>query len=108
MLAYDAKASELAALLGQLGFRKTGVHRSKDVERWFARAHRARHQCEPDGFAHSLYLIHGAGVCAVAIDVDDAGRTVQRAEALRVRTFYEPATTSFRRSPPWAQVARIS
>src|SRR5271169_6785390 len=30
----EAKARDLAALLGQLGFRKTGSHRSKDVERW--------------------------------------------------------------------------
>ncbi len=30
----EEKARDLAALFGQLGFRKTGAHRSKDVERW--------------------------------------------------------------------------
>src|SRR5258705_488304 len=32
----EAKAKDLSALFGQLGFRKTGSHRSKDVERWAA------------------------------------------------------------------------
>ncbi|HKU06960.1 MAG TPA: TIM barrel protein [Bradyrhizobium sp.] len=85
----DAKAGELAALLAQLGFRKTGVHRSKDVERWSQGHIELVINCEPDGFAHSHYITHGAGVCALAIDVDDAGRTMQRAEALKARTFYQ-------------------
>ena len=46
--------------------------------------------CEPDGFAHSHYVTHGPGVCAIAIDVDDAGKTMARAEALKARTFYQP------------------
>jgi 4-hydroxyphenylpyruvate dioxygenase len=46
--------------------------------------------CEPDGFAHSHYITHGPGVCAIAIDVDDAGKTMARAEALKAHTFYSP------------------
>jgi hypothetical protein len=46
--------------------------------------------CEPDGFAHSHFVAHGPGVCAIAIDVDDAGSTMARAEALQARTFYQP------------------
>ena len=30
----EAEGRDLIALFGQLGFRKTGAHRSKDVERW--------------------------------------------------------------------------
>ena len=85
----DAKASELAALLGQLGFRKTGAHRSKDVERWSQGQIDLVINCEPHGFAHSHYLTHGAGVCAIAIDVDNAGAAMTRAEALQAHTFYQ-------------------
>jgi 4-hydroxyphenylpyruvate dioxygenase len=84
----EAKARDLAALLGQLGFRRTGSHRSKDVERWSQGAIDLVINCEPDGFAHSHYITHGPGVCAIAIDVDDAGQTMTRAEALHARTFY--------------------
>jgi 4-hydroxyphenylpyruvate dioxygenase len=86
----ETKAKELSALFGQLGFRKTGSHRSKDVERWSQGNIELVINCEPDGFAHSHYLTHGPGVCAIAIDVDDAGKTMKRAEALKAHTFYSP------------------
>src|SRR5204863_6011309 len=35
-------------------------------------------------------LTHGAGVCAIAIDVDNAGAAMTRAEALQAHTFYQP------------------
>src|SRR5204863_549650 len=34
-------------------------------------------------------LTHGAGVCAIAIDVDNAGAAMTRAEALQAHTFYQ-------------------
>jgi 4-hydroxyphenylpyruvate dioxygenase len=86
----EDKARDLAALFGQLGFRRSGAHRSKDVERWSQGHIDLVINCEPDSFAHSHYLAHGPGVCAIAIDVDDAGKTMARAEALQARTFYQP------------------
>ena len=86
----EAKARNLSALLGQLGFRKTGSHRSKDVERWSQGHIELVINCEPDGFAHSHYVTHGPGVCAIAIDINDAGKTMARAEALKAHTFYQP------------------
>ena len=86
----EAKAGDLATLLSQLGFRRTGSHRSKDVERWSQGKIELVINCEPDGFAHAHYVTHGPGVCAIAIDVDDAGKTMTRAEALKARTFYSP------------------
>jgi 4-hydroxyphenylpyruvate dioxygenase len=86
----EAKARSLSALFGELGFRRTGSHRSKDVERWSQGNIDLVINCEPDGFAHSHYITHGAGVCAIAIDVDDVGKTMTRAEALKARTFYQP------------------
>ena len=86
----EEKANDLAALFGQLGFRKTGAHRSKDVERWSQGHIDLVINCEPDGFAHSHFVAHGPGVCAIAVDVDDAGSIMARAEALKARTFYQP------------------
>jgi 3-dehydroshikimate dehydratase len=86
----EAKASDLANLFGQLGFRKTGQHRSKAVERWSQDKIELVINCEADGFAHSHYITHGPGVCAIALDVDNAGHTMARAEALKARTFYQP------------------
>src|ERR1700716_296570 len=86
----EAKAKDLSALFGQLGFRKIGSHRSKDVERWSQGNIELVINREPDGFAHSHYITHGPGVCAIAIDVDDAGKTMKRAEAVNAHTFYQP------------------
>jgi 4-hydroxyphenylpyruvate dioxygenase len=86
----ETKAKDLSTLFGQLGFRKTGSHRSKDVERWSQGDIDLVINCEPDGFAHAHYLTHGPGVCAIAIDVDDAAIAMKRAEALKAVTFYQP------------------
>jgi 4-hydroxyphenylpyruvate dioxygenase len=86
----EIKAKDLSALFGQLGFRKTGSHRSKDVERWSQGNIELVINCEPDGFAHSHYVTHGPGVCAIAIDVDDSAKTMARAEALKAHTYYSP------------------
>jgi 4-hydroxyphenylpyruvate dioxygenase len=86
----EAKASDLADLFGQLGFRKTGQHRSKAVERWSQGGIELVINCEADGFAHSHYITHGPGVCAIALDVDRADRAMDRAEALKTRTFSQP------------------
>jgi 4-hydroxyphenylpyruvate dioxygenase len=86
----EAKAGDLAGLFSQLGFRKTGEHRSKAVERWSQGKVELVINFEADGFAHSHYITHGPGVCAIALDVDSAAHTMARAEALRARTFYQP------------------
>jgi len=86
----ETKAAALAELFGQLGFRRTGQHRSKAVERWSQGSIELVINCETDGFAHSHYITHGPGVCAIALDVDHADRAMQRAQALKTRTFYQP------------------
>jgi 4-hydroxyphenylpyruvate dioxygenase len=86
----ETKATDLATLLSQLGFRKTGAHRSKDVERWSQGAIELVINSEPDGFAHSHYVTHGPGVCAIALDVGNTKQAMARAEALQARTFYQP------------------
>jgi 3-dehydroshikimate dehydratase len=86
----ESKAAALASLFGQLGFRKTGQHRSKAVERWSQGAIELVINSNPTGFAHSHYVTHGPGVCAIGLDVADAGRIMARAEALRAKTFHQP------------------
>jgi 4-hydroxyphenylpyruvate dioxygenase len=86
----EAKAAELGTLFSQLGFRETGKHRSKAVERWSQGKVELVINYETNCFAHSHYVTHGPGVCAIALDVDDASRTMARAEVLKARTFYSP------------------
>jgi 3-dehydroshikimate dehydratase len=42
---------------------------------------------EPEGFAHSAYVMHGLSVCDVGLRVEDAEATVTRARALDAETF---------------------
>ncbi|MGC2775652.1 MAG: TIM barrel protein [Bradyrhizobium sp.] len=86
----EDKAEALAAMFGQLGFRNTGRHRSKAVQRWSQGAIELVINCEPASFAHSHYVTHGAGVCAIALDVDSADRAMARAQSLKTRTFVQP------------------
>jgi len=86
----EPKAEGLATLFGQLGFRRTGQHRSKAVERWSQGGIELVINREPSGFAHSHYVTHGPGVCAIGLDLDDAGRIMARAEALKAKTFHQP------------------
>ena len=86
----EAKAAGLAALFSQLGFRRTGQHRSKAVERWSQGGIELVINRNPSGFAHSHYVTHGPGVCAIGLDVADAGRIMARAEALKAKTFHQP------------------
>ncbi len=86
----EEKADDLTALFRQLGFRQTGQHRSKAVQRWSQGTIELVVNCEAHGFAHSHYITHGAGVCAIAIEVDDVAATMARAEALHTKTFYQP------------------
>jgi 4-hydroxyphenylpyruvate dioxygenase len=85
----EDKAEDLAALFLQLGFQHSGQHRSKAVQRWTQGDIELVINCESHGFAHSHYVTHGAGVCAIALEVDHVGAVMQRAEALRTKTFHQ-------------------
>lgn len=86
----EDKAGDLAALFGQLGFTQTGQHRSKAVQRWTQGQIDLVINCESHGFAHSHYITHGPGVCAIALEIDDVDTAMARAEALHTRTFHQP------------------
>jgi 4-hydroxyphenylpyruvate dioxygenase len=89
--AVDAESAlQLATFFARLGFRQTGKHASKAVERWSQGGIDLVINCETDGFAHAHYITHGPGVCAIALTVDDVARTMARADALGARPFHQP------------------
>ncbi len=86
----DDEADELRPVFSAMGFRHTGQHQSKSVERWHQGAINLIINTEADGFAHAHRITHGPGVCAIALMVDDVGETMSRAERLAADTFRQP------------------
>jgi 4-hydroxyphenylpyruvate dioxygenase len=84
------RGAELTGLLSQLGFVLTGKHRSKSVEHWAQGDIDLVVNYEQTGFAHSHYVTHGSGVCAVAMKVDEPLAVMSRAEALKASLFRQP------------------
>ncbi len=82
---HDAERFERT--LRGLGFRKAGVHRSKAVTRWRQGDINIVLNAENEGFAHSFHITHGTSVCALALKVDDARATADRALALLDQPF---------------------
>ncbi|MBR0696958.1 bifunctional sugar phosphate isomerase/epimerase/4-hydroxyphenylpyruvate dioxygenase family protein [Bradyrhizobium lablabi] len=87
-------ASGLAKLLSDLGFRLTGRHRSKAVERWSQGIINLLINSSEDSFARSHYVTHGSGVCAIALEVDNVAALMKRADALQATTFRQPVGPS--------------
>jgi len=83
----EASAPRFEALVRGLGFRRTGVHRSKAVTRWSQGSINLVLNAEKEGFAHSYNIVHGASVCAIALQVDDAAAAMDRAQLLLDQPF---------------------
>src|SRR5215475_594231 len=83
-------AAGLAELFRELGFRLTGRHRSKGVERWSQGSINLLINASDNSFAQSHYRVHGSGVCAIGLEVDDVATTMDRADALKAITFRQP------------------
>ncbi len=77
-------------VLTGLGFQKAGRHRSKAVTRWRQGDINIVINAEKEGFAHSFNITHGTSVCALALRVDDAPGTVDRAVTLLDQPFQQP------------------
>ena len=78
----DNAADDLAQFFAGLGFKHTGLHRSKAVSRWTQGTISLVINREKEGFAHSHYITHGPSVCAIGLKVDSAEATLSRAEKL--------------------------
>lgn len=77
-----ASGRELASLLLALGFHHAGTHRSKAVQLYRQGAINLVLNAEPDSAAAEHFHLHGPSVCALALRVDDAARTIRRADLL--------------------------
>jgi 4-hydroxyphenylpyruvate dioxygenase len=86
--AVDAETRpRLTRMFDAMGFAHVATHRSKDVT-----LHRQGEvnlilNAEKDAFAHSFFLLHGPSVCALAFQVDDARRAIERALRYKAQTF---------------------
>ena len=75
------------------GFAKAGVHKSKAVTRWRQGDINLVVNCDKEGFAHSFNITHGSAVCAIALRVDDAAATLDRAAKLLDQPFRQIVRT---------------
>jgi 4-hydroxyphenylpyruvate dioxygenase len=94
-----AAREELGAMLATLGFRRAGLHRSKDVELWRNGGANLVLNAEPDSAAAERFEQLGPTVCAMALRVDDPARLVARAEALAYPVWRERIGEGERRIP---------
>jgi 4-hydroxyphenylpyruvate dioxygenase len=81
------QAGLLAGLLQEMGFRKAGRHKSKDVTLYRQGGINLVINTEREGLAHSSYVTHGTSAYAVGLKVGDAAATVARATALGSTVF---------------------
>jgi 4-hydroxyphenylpyruvate dioxygenase len=87
----ENEAQVLAAHLRKMGFRLTGRHRSKAVDRFTQGEINIIINTEREGLAHSAYVTHGTSAYAMGLMVDDAAATVERAQALGAQMFSQRA-----------------
>jgi 4-hydroxyphenylpyruvate dioxygenase len=85
----DASARSFETVLEGLGFAVAGRHRSKDVARWRQGDVNIVVNQAKEGFAHAFNISHGPSVCAMALRVDDAAATLDRAMRLLDQPFHQ-------------------
>ncbi len=95
----EAAGAALADMLVALGFHPAGRHRSKAVSLYRQGGINFVLNAEPDSAAAEHFHLHGASVCAMAVRVDDAARTLARAEALLGAVWQERVGQGERRIP---------
>jgi len=85
-----ATAPTLAALIEGLGFEHVGTHRTKDVELYAQGPLRIVVNRETEGLAHSSYVVHGTNLCALGLEMVDAGQALARAKGLIAEPVRQP------------------
>lgn len=78
---------ELNHWFEQLGFQKTGQHKSKDVSLYQQGDINLVLNSEPDSFAQHYYAIHGPSLCASAFKVSNAEQALTRAKQYGCHTY---------------------
>nr|WP_294529532.1 sugar phosphate isomerase/epimerase and 4-hydroxyphenylpyruvate domain-containing protein [uncultured Rhodopila sp.] len=95
----ETAGPELARFLKTLGFRHAGRHRSKAVDLYRQGGINLVLNAEQDSAAAEHFQLHGPSVCAMAIRVDDAARTLERAGELLCPEWQERIGSGERRIP---------
>jgi 4-hydroxyphenylpyruvate dioxygenase len=85
----ESTVPSFEALLAGTGFRRVGLHRSKAVTHWRQGEINLVVNTDKEGFAHSFNNTHGTSVCALALRVDDASATIERAQRLLDQPFHQ-------------------
>jgi len=85
----EETAPSFETLLASIGFRRVGLHRSKAVTHWRQGDINLVVNTDKEGFAHSFNNTHGTSVCALALRVDDAAATIDRAQRLLDQPFHQ-------------------
>ncbi|MCQ0972116.1 sugar phosphate isomerase/epimerase and 4-hydroxyphenylpyruvate domain-containing protein [Paracoccus sp. TK19116] len=86
----DEDARALEALLGTLGFERTGQHRNKKVALFQQGDIRIVLNEETTGHAASAWISRGTTVCDIGLAVGDAQAVLDRAGALGTEPFAQP------------------
>lgn len=85
----EKDAENLTAILQTLGFRKTAVHRSKNVALFEQGNIRLLLNTDEQGFANASFAVHGTSAYAVALIVENAPAAYARAIALGAEPFVQ-------------------
>lgn len=83
----EASGTALGTLIGQMGFRRAGRHRSKDVTLYRQNDVNLILNADPNSFARTHFVEHGPSVCAIGLRTDDPIRALNRAIALQCIRF---------------------
>jgi 4-hydroxyphenylpyruvate dioxygenase len=86
----ETSAKTLGTLLGQLGFRRVGRHRSKAVVLYRQGEVNLIVNAQPDSFARSRFDAHGTSVCALGVRCADPLAAVERATGMRSQRHDSP------------------
>jgi len=89
----ETAGAHLDRLLRQLGFRHTGRHRHKHVDRFTQGGINIVINRETTGLAHASYITRGLSAYAMGLKVDDVEAAMARATALGAEAFTQPGGT---------------
>ena len=77
--------TSLVKMLKKLSFRKERIHKTKNVELWRQGSINILINFEKNSFAEQVYLKNGPSICDIAIKVNDAIQTIDRAKKLGIK-----------------------
>lgn len=86
----EGDAELLITMMHALGFRKTAIHKTKNVSVYQQGDIRILLNAEEVGFASNAYAVHGASAYAMALQVEDTSAAMARAVALGAEPFSQP------------------